>query len=53
MLSEMSKKDKYCMISLVCGIFKNLKNKTKQNTHRLREWTGGYQRQGKRGRQNG
>ena len=27
MLSEMSKKDKYCMISLVCGIFKNLKKK--------------------------
>ena len=54
MLSEMSKKDKYCMISLVCGIFKNLKKKKKKkNTHKLREWTGGYQRQGKRGRQNG
>ena len=51
MLSEMSKKDKYCMISLVCGIFKNLKKKKNPQAHR--EWTGGYQRQWERGRQNG
>ena len=36
MLSEMSKKDKYCMISFVCGIFKNFKKK-KKNTHKLTE----------------
>ena len=40
MLSEMSKKDKYCMISLVCGIFKNLKkkNKTKHPQAQRMDW---------------
>ena len=50
MLSEISQmeKDKYCMVSLICGIvFKSSKwtNKTKQRpTHRYREQIGGYQR---------
>ena len=39
MLSEMSKKDKYCMISLVCGIFKNLKKKKKKHPQAQRmDW---------------
>ena len=42
MLSEISqtKKDKYCMISLICGVYKTNK------THRYREQTGDYQRGG-------
>ena len=42
MLSEITqeKKDKYCMISIVCGIFKKEKN------IRYRKQTGGCQRQG-------
>ena len=38
MLSEMSKKDKYCMISLVCGIFKNLKKKKKPTSSQRMDW---------------
>ena len=40
MLSEISRtdEDKYCMISLVYGIYK-------KGTHRYREQIGGYQRQ--------
>ena len=45
-LSEMSDKDKYCMISLTCGIL----NKTKQKQiHRYREQIGGCQRWGEWG----
>ena len=40
------------MISFVCGIFKNFKKKKKKHPQAHREWTGGYQRQGERGRQN-
>ena len=47
MLSEISQieKDKYCMISLICGIYKYNKvvNITKKKqTHRYREQTRGY-----------
>ena len=44
MLSEISQteKGKYCIISLVCGIFK------KKKTHRKKDQTGGYQKEGLR-----
>ena len=44
MLSEISQmeKDKYCTISLICGILKKQINKQKQ-THRYRERISGYQ----------
>ena len=47
MLSEISQteKDKYCLISLICGILKiqKLENITKKDqTHRSREQTSGY-----------
>ena len=44
MLNEISQreKDKYCMISLTCGILKRKKNQA----HRFKERIGRYQRQG-------
>ena len=57
MLSEISQtyKDKYCMISLICGIYKIQQtseyNKKKQ-THTYREQTSGYQWSQRRGRGN-
>ena len=46
MLSEITQKEKYCMISLICGFLKKRKqtNKTHQ-THRKRDQTCGYQMQ--------
>ena len=48
MQSEISQmeKDKYCMISLICGIFfKKINEQIEQKqTHRYREQIGGYQR---------
>ena len=46
MLSEMSQteKDKYCMISLICGILKTKQNR--KQTHRKRAQISGYQTQG-------
>ena len=50
MLFEMSQadKDKYQMISLICGIYLK-KAKTEgtkqQQTHRTQEWTNSYQRE--------
>lgn len=35
-----TEKDKYCMISSICGLLK-----TKQNKLKYREQTGGYQRE--------
>ena len=46
-LSEVSQKekDKYCMISLICGILKIqlVKITKKKQTHKYREQTSGYQ----------
>ena len=36
-------KDKYHMISLICGIYKNKKTNKKEQAHRYREQIGGYQ----------
>ena len=48
MLNGISKteKDKYFMISHICGIFKTRKNKNPE-AHRYKEQIGGCQRQGK------
>ena len=47
-------KDKYLMISLICGVYKNKTNKTKQkHTHAYREQTGGCQRGGRWGGETG
>ena len=43
-LSEVSHKDNYHMVSFICGIFK--KWTYSQNRNRLREWIHGYQRVG-------
>jgi len=49
MLSEISQaeKDKYQMISLVCGVSQQRKTEgeKQQQTHRTREWTHSYQRE--------
>ena len=61
-LSEIShmEKDKYCMISLICGIQKyklkdkiNEQTKPNKNTFRYREQSNGYQRGRGREERNG
>ena len=54
-LSETKKKkDKYYMISLIYGIWKNPQAKKWKKNHKYREQTGSYQRdRGLEGQQNG
>ena len=43
MLSEISQtqKDRYCMVSLIFGIYKKHENKKQSQTHRVEEWLPG------------